>query len=166
MRTNIICDLDGTIALDTSRAHHLHKTDCAKKLAPDNHKIECVCKTTDRDWISYFAACDTDEPNDAVIKLLRALESANHTIYILSGRSMSAHEETLEWLDMHEVPYNCLQLRALHDRTDDNLLKLRWAKELNLTPKNTLFVLEDRQRVVDMWRANSYRCFQVAPGAF
>jgi hypothetical protein len=161
---NIICDLDGTIALDHKRNHHLHGKDCPKHKSAD-HSLLCNCQPEDRNWKSYFDACDTDDPTEAVIQLLHRMY-ADHGIYILSGRSMSAHIKTLKWLHDNEVPYNYLQLRGSDDRTDDHLLKLKWADEFGLIPENTLFVLEDRTRVVDAWRAKGFRCFQVADGNF
>jgi len=164
---NIICDLDGTIALDHQRAKYLHKEGCPKKtfMAINMAAPECLCLPHDRDWKAYFDSCDTDEPCHAVISLLGVYEPISK-IYILSGRSMSAYEKTLEWLDKHNVPYNYLQMRNQDDRTADDILKIHWAWELGLDPENTLFVLEDRTRVVDAWRAKGFRCFQVAPGNF
>jgi hypothetical protein len=163
---NIICDLDGTIALDTGRAQYLHKNEgCPKHLYPNDNRLVCECLPSDRDWNSYFDDCDTDEPCHAVIHILRNM-TPYHTIYILSGRSMSAQKKTNKWLYDNDVPYNFLQMRGTDDRTADDVLKLQWASVFDLTPLNTLFVLEDRTRVVDAWRAAGFRCFQVAPGNF
>lgn len=161
---NIICDLDGTIALDHGRAHFLHTDRCPKNKSTDP-TLTCICMPDERRWTEYFAACDTDEPNHAVIKILQAM-IIPHTIYILSARSMEVHEKTVAWLSKYFVPYHCLQMRGSDNRTDDDTLKLGWAEVFDLTPKNTLFVLEDRTRVVDAWRAKGFRCFQVAPGNF
>lgn len=145
---NIICDLDGTIALDHKRNHFLHPVDGGK-----------------RDWDAYFDACHTDKPNRAVIEILHKFFLYN-TIYILSGRSHIVLEKTLTWLVDHNVPYHRLQMRAIDDRTDDHILKIGWAKLFDLTPDNTLFVMEDRQRVVDAWRAQKFTVLQVASGNF
>jgi phosphoglycolate phosphatase-like HAD superfamily hydrolase len=163
---NIICDLDGTIALDHGRAHHLHHPSCAKYPNPNNHNVGCLCTAEERDWKSYFDACETDEPCHAVIEVINALSQQGHDIWILSGRSMSASIKTLAWLKKYHVEYEYIQMRSVEDRTADDVLKLDWAEAFNLTPKNTLFVLEDRTRVVEAWRAAGFRCFQVAPGNF
>lgn len=162
---NIICDLDGTIALDHGRAHLLHKNDCPKMMDAGNHSLVCICTTEDRNWKRYFDHCDTDVPCHAVIEILASLQH-DHYIYILSSRLHSTLDKTVKWLGDHSVPYNYLQLRALPDRTDDHILKMTWADNFGLTPENTLFVLEDRTRMVDAWRAKGFRCFQVAPGNF
>lgn len=163
---NIICDLDGTIALDHKRNHFLHKSSCVRHKNPES--FPCTCEPADRMWKEYFDACDTDEPCLAVTSILNAVAGliVQPKIWILSGRSMSASEKTIAWLARHHVQYDVLQMRSVEDRTDDHILKLRWAKELGLTPQNTLLVFEDRQRVVEAWRENGFRCFQVAPGNF
>lgn len=148
MKENIICDLDGTLANDEHRAVHLHPEET-------------------RDWEKYFSLCHLDAPHVAAIEVLNVFyETHMYNITILSGRSMSTAEKTYEWLKKHKVKHNYLQMRGVDDRTQDDVLKLRWAKELGLGPKNTLFVLEDRQRVVDAWRKAGYTVFQVAPGKF
>lgn len=162
---NIICDLDGTIALDHGRAHHLHGSACPKKII-GNENFPCVCPPEDRDWKAYFDACHTDEPCHAVIETINALSAIGHDVWILSGRSMSASEKTVVWLTEHKVAYEYIQMRSVEDRTADDVLKLGWAAAFNLTPKNTLCVFEDRQRVVEAWRTAGFRCFQVAPGNF
>ena len=163
--SNIICDLDGTIALDHKRNHHLHKESCPKRADHPRKLLACECGPYDRKWDEYFAACTTDTPNDAVIKVLIKF-AIYHNIYILSGRSMGVSEQTIAWLQKHNVPYNYLQMRGVQDRTDDHLLKLQWAEDFDLWPGNTLFVMEDRKRVVDAWRAKGFTCFQVAAGDF
>jgi hypothetical protein len=143
----MICDLDGTLALDEHRAVHLH---------PENV----------RDWDKYYSLCHLDGLNEPVAEILRYFHS-DYTIYILSGRIQRTYVETLSWLQRHEVPFHYLQLRGDNDRTQDTELKINWArKDFLLTPENTLFVLEDRQRVVDAWRANGYTCLQVASNQF
>lgn len=147
----IICDLDGTIADDSHRAGHLHGRDEATGGLV-------------RDWDTYFSLCGADKPIGAVTNILWAMRNS-YSIYILSGRSAKYIQTTKEWLDRHLVPYDFLQLRPENNRVQDDVLKLGWANDLDLKNR-TLFVLEDRQRVVDAWRAAGYTCLQVAPGAF
>lgn len=163
--SNVICDLDGTIALDTGRSRWLHSNRCLKHKEPLNHSLLCSCEPYDRNWEAYFGACETDTPNPGVIQLLREM-SRLHTIYILSGRSFKVNVQTLAWMEQHQVPYDYLQMRSVEDHTNDHELKLRWAKEFGLDPGNTLFVLEDRTRVVAAWRHAGFTCLQVAPGDF
>lgn len=141
----VICDLDGTIALDEERAD------------------KCL-RQGKKDWDAYYDLCHTDKPCAAVITILRQF-AYDHDIYILSGRIYRTLEATTTWLWEHGVPYNYLQLRGTDDRTQDTELKLRWAKELGLQER-TLFVLEDRARMVKAWRDAGYTVLQVAEGNF
>lgn len=145
----VICDLDGTIALDNGRAkEHLHNPD--KK----------------RDWEAYFKDCPRDAPNWPVTDLLRSLQEQRVVVWILSGRSNIVRYETERWLREHQVPYTGMVMREKDDRTDDHILKIRWARELGFEPNNVWFILEDRKRVVDAWREAGYTCFEVAKGDF
>jgi len=146
----IIFDLDGTLALDHHRSHFL--------------------KGDTKYWDEYFNACVHDEPNQPIIDVLFALaQSSDETIGIFTGRSAKVLDETRMWLQMEGV-WNHIsefRMRPVDDRTADDELKLRWAKEVEAKYKTKItLVFEDRQRVVDMWRANGYTCCQVAPGAF
>ena len=139
----VVVDLDGTLALDHKRNHYLQRKP--------------------RDWDAYFAECHTDEPNEPVIALIRAMKEAGYSINIVSGRRDDYIEDTFSWLLDYNIPWNRLQLRRTGDYTDDHILKLKMIEPFR---NDILFVLEDRQRVVDMWRANGFTCLQVAPGNF
>lgn len=158
-KDTIICDLDGTIALDHKRNHFLHPHEHINGL--------CECKEKGgRDWNAYFDACGGDEPNWAVIDLLRLFWEDGYNIRILTGRTERVRAITEKWLSDHAVPHHSLRMRPEEEFTDDHQLKVLWAKEEKLEPDDVLFILEDRQRVVDSWRAAGYTCFQVAPGTF
>ena len=54
-----------------------------------------------------------------------------------------------------------LFMRSEGDRRPDTVVKLEMMKSLGLTPDDVLCILDDRQAVVDMWRANGFRVMQV-----
>lgn len=168
-KDTIICDLDGTIALDHKRAHFLHPPhkdtcDSIRYGVEWNHpKCNCGWK---RDWDSYFFACGTDEPNWPVIDTLRLYWEEGLNIRILSGRANRVREITEKWLREHAVPHHTLILRPENNREDDHKMKPELAFRQGWTPDRVLFVFEDRQRVVDEWRRLGYTVFQVASGNF
>lgn len=145
---NIIVDLDGTLACDAHRAHLL-------KGAPEERK-----------WDDYFALCDLDDPKMAEIMTIRMWHAAGYRIHIFSARRGSTLKKTEAWLRSNHVPYHLLILRPTESREDDHIMKLRWAQEEGLRPFNTMFVMEDRKRVVDAWRHAGFTVFQTAPGEF
>jgi hypothetical protein len=141
----IICDLDGTLALCEHRLHFLRQE------PPD--------------WDSFFLAAKSDEPNHAVIDIVNALwEYGDYKIVIFSGRSDIAGDITAKWLTKHGVCYDAIRMRKQGDYTPDNELKQQWLEELGV--ENVYFCIDDRQKVVDMWRSQGLTCLQVAEGNF
>jgi hypothetical protein len=147
----VIADLDGTIALIEHRRHWV-----AWKQHPELSSDEC--------WRRFFAECVNDLPNWPVIFTLQALARANYDIHIFSGRSDEVRERTHAWLYTYFVPYELLKMRAAGDFTPDEILKKQWIEEYDLS--QILCVLDDRAKVVAMWRELGLSCFQVAPGDF
>lgn len=154
MKNIIICDIDGTLCTDEHRNHLLAD--------PDNRK-----------WDEYFDLCHLDPPVQAVIEVLRSFSNyqlgdglpVKYEIHLMTARVDTVKQKTLDWLTLHGVPYDSIRFRPADCRVQDNVLKTKWADELG-GPDKVLFVLEDRQRVVDAWRSAGYTCFQVAPGNF
>lgn len=150
----VIFDLDGTLALI------------------DKRRIISKCPTTGKmDWDKFFdpAFIDLDQPNDPVIKMAQVLKDAGNMIVILSGRSKATKDATRTWLNKHDVPFDVLKMRPTSNDfkfMPDDQLKQRWLDQLFPNKSDILCVFDDRQKVVDMWRANGLTCMQVAPGNF
>jgi beta-phosphoglucomutase-like phosphatase (HAD superfamily) len=149
-----IFDLDGTTALVDHRRHILDDQN-------DSHR-----------WQKFYAACEHDEPNRAVIETMAALHSAGAEVWVFSGRSDEVREQTLAWLERF-APFvdwdenSNLTMRAEHDHRPDDELKKEWLDNLLEDDRARLVaVFDDRDKVVAMWRANGVACFQVAPGDF
>lgn len=146
-KDTIIVDLDGTLALDNHRNHHLH--------GPNGK----------RDWDTYFSLCHLDAPNIPVIELCRTLFRAEFNIQILTGRNETTGVKTAQWLVDHGVPHHGIRMRGAGDRTDDHSLKIGWGNDLG-GPDRVLFCVEDRKRVVRAWRLAGYTVLQCAEGDF
>lgn len=142
----IIFDLDGTLADCEHRRHLVRKND--------------------PDWRAFFAACVDDTPIQAVIDTLHAFNAdilGSHKVEIWSGRSEEVRAETEQWLFDVGIRGNKLRMRPVCDQTPDEILKKQWLDEEPVKPD---LVFDDRNKVVDMWRANGIICCQVAPGDF
>lgn len=168
----VICDLDGTLALDHHRHHHLNIpcTECEGRgtigSLDDYHRCPlCEGKKVKHNWDAYFAACGDDKIQPNIARLLDDLKMQGHTIHILTGRSASVYEQTESWLELKDIQYDFLRMRAPDDRTDDHILKIGWGAELG-GPLKVLCVIEDRTRVVKAWREAGYTCLQCAQGDF
>lgn len=137
----LICDLDGTLCLHNGRSPY------------DVDK------------------CDTDLLNLVTYKILWWwMESDARHIIFVSGREEKYRDKTEQWLEKHLSPTVFknvrLYMRPTGDFRKDDLVK----EELylkNIHGKyNVGFVMDDRNRVVDMWRRNGLTCLQVAEGDF
>lgn len=150
---NVIFDLDGTIALIDDRR---------KLSTKDNGKI---------DWDVFFNPdnINLDQPNNAVITILRLLKDAGNRIVILSGRSKVTKDATKVWLKKFDVPFDVLKMRPTSRDfmyMPDDQLKQMWLDKLFINKNDIVCVFDDRQKVVDMWRDNGLTCMQVANGDF
>ncbi len=148
-KTTVIFDLDGTLALVDKRR------EIAKK---PNGKINFDI-FYDPQYI------ELDEPNSFVIELAKMYKRDGYEIVIVSGRSDRTKEATERWLEKYGILYDQMIMRKRKNFTPDNELKERWLEKY-LDRDDIRVVVDDRQRVVDMWRRNGLDVFQVANGNF
>ncbi len=137
----VIFDLDGT-------------------LADISHRVHFVRGTKKPDWDSFFKACADDLPHTHVIETFHAHRAAGHDVRVWSARSDVVRAETEHWLWwVAGIEPKFLQhMRAEGDNTPDDVLKRNWLMQEEKKPD---IVYDDRQRVVNMWRAEGVPCFQV-----
>jgi beta-phosphoglucomutase-like phosphatase (HAD superfamily) len=87
--------------------------------------------------------------------------SCNYEIVILTGRQNKFREVTLRWLNDKKIPYNQLVMRETGDGRSHSLVKKELYKEFVEPYHDVLFVLDDAQEDVDMWRKEVFlTCFQ------
>lgn len=156
MKPLYIFDLDGTLANIEHRLHFIQQRQ--------------------KDWPGFFAACPYDKPIIETLKTLWSLRKGGAEIWIWSGRSDEVRKETMAWLQDHSVFHSywnpmrapeSLMMRPAGDHQPDVKLKYGWLANLEPPERNRLTaVFEDRDSVVQMWRAAGVTCFQVAPGEF
>jgi predicted kinase len=94
-------------------------------------------------------------------------ETTEPKIIILSGRDGICRPETEEWLAKHSIQYDKLLMREAGDSRKDNIVKREIFENEIRNNYRVLFVLDDRNQVVDMWRNEvGLKVFQVAEGDF
>ena len=151
MKNTIIFDLDGTLALIDKRREVSTKP---------NGKL---------DWGKFFNSTNIklDEPNLPVIKMAQLFSEQGFNIVILSGRSNKTEPATRSWLSKNKVPFNKLIMRNSETNhfTPDWVLKKNMLDE-NLDINDVFLVVDDRDRVVKLWRSLGLTTFQVAEGNF
>ena len=166
-KKTVIFDLDGTLAIIDKRKEHATQS---------NGKIN---------WNEFFnpAHISFDEPNEPVIKLAQMFKQQGFEILIFSGRNDRMYERTVEWLEWNDVPFDLLVMRPdkfksksfpiadgnpatgdMRFMPDEILKKKMLDKFVNID--DVLFVVDDRNKVVDMWRDLGLVVLQPAPGNF
>lgn len=108
----------------------------------------------------------TDKPNDDVIALVNSLWELGYTIIGVSGRDEDYRWATEAWWHTYGVPFEEFYMRPSGDKRKDDIIKDELYEKHIAGRYNVLGVLDDRDRVVAMWRAKGLTVFQVADGAF
>ena len=150
-KNTVIFDLDGTLADITAR----------KELATKpNGKL---------DWDVFFDPenIKLDVPNSPVVKLAQMLAEDGFTIIIFSGRTDKTKFTTRSWLSNNRIPFQKLIMRdskTNHFTPDDILKKDMLDKHADID--DVFLVVDDRNKVVKMWRDLGLTVFQVAEGDF
>jgi hypothetical protein len=136
----IVCDLDGTLALLGERSPY----DTGRAMEDAlNHPVANVIEV-----YSHQKLFDT-------------------RLILLSGREEKYRRVTEDWLKKHQIiSYEALYLRPTGDRRKDYIVKQEIYNKNIHDKYDILFVLEDRDQVVKMWRGIGLTCFQVAYGNF
>ena len=149
----IICDIDGTLANIDHRICHLEKTP--------------------KDWNTFNSLMYKDKPNRWCEVILTALHIVRYKIIFLTGRTEEYRKITSEWLDRNFIFYADPSIRSsiLLMRKDDDFRKDAVVKkeiyERHIKPHyNVIFILEDRSRVVQMWRSLGLTCLQCKDGDY
>jgi len=168
----VIFDIDGTLADIEHRRHFV----TGKK----------------KDFDAFNAAMKYDIPNQPIVDLLWMCESDAKQIIFCTGRMEQYREVTRNFLldkcsyegSYHDDLYadegytresieahldTYLMMRPDNRRHDpDKDIKQDMFNEILKTvdKSNILYAVDDRQRVVDMWRSNGITCLQVAEGNF
>lgn len=108
-----------------------------------------------------------DTPNGPVISVVRALYAAGHRIVVMSGRSDECRTDTETWLSEHlGVPCSGPFMRAAGDFRKDAVVKRELFDTHVRDTYDVVCVLDDRDQVVEAWRAMGLTVFQVAEGNF
>lgn len=148
--TTIDCDLDGTTSLLNGRSPY-DASSCDRD-PPNTPVVECI-----KAMYAYLVARAAAEKKDPTkVKIL-----------FTSGREEKYRAPTEKFLAEHLpcIPYE-LHMRKTGDMRKDSIIKREMFDTEIRGRFNILFVLDDRNQVVDNWREMGLHCWQVAPGNF
>ncbi len=132
----IICDIDGTLAHMVTRGPY--------------------------DTSRYHE----DDIDPIIREIVERYRQDGFFIIICSGRDDTYREVTAKWLAKHGVIYDGLLMRPADDKRNDAIIK-REIYDGHIKDRYDIhFVLDDRDRVIAMWRDLGLKVLQVAPGDF
>lgn len=141
----VIFDLDGTLA------------DC-------EHRKKYLLQKP-KDWNAFFAEAVHDTPIEPMRVLNRTLaESGKFCIYICTGRHEGMRVGTEAWLKKHEIEWDFLLMRREKDFRQDFTVKKEMLSQL--PAERVLFIIDDRNQAVEMWRREGFFCLQCADGDY
>ena len=133
-----VFDLDGTMCNIKHRLHHI---------LVDRSKGE------KKNFPEFYRAVPNDLPIEEIVALNQVLPAEN--IYLITGRSMECVDDTKELLAKHGIRWSRLYMRWHHNFEHDVDLKRHMADEFI---ENIIFAIDDRPRIVEMWRENNVPC--------
>ena len=132
----VLCDLDGTLAHLNGRSPYDAST------------------------------CLDDLVNMPVAHIVQTYAGLGVYVILVSGREARYRKPTERWLQKHNIPYHALHMRPTRDYRKDAVIKTELYRSHLEGAYSVLFVLDDRNQVVEMWRGLGLTCLQVAPGDF
>lgn len=119
-----------------------------------------------------YTQVHTDTVDEQVRWLVNSMFRKGVMVLFVSGRDDSCRDETVKWLEYHGILFDELHMRptGAKDANGNKLPDYRVKYDLfnqNIRGKyNVRFVLDDRDQVVNLWRALGLKCLQVQPGDF
>lgn len=177
MRKIVIVDMDGTLADCSHRRREKLKPcePCKGKGTVQDYNSQTgvwndtfICQhcsgfggVPGTDWDHYFRhdLIESDPPFEHIVNWVREL-AKDYLIAIVSGRPENKCAiPTVNWLRKNEVPFDYIFMRESRDMRDDTIVKQEILDKM--PKKQILMAIDDRNRVVDMWRKNKIKCIQV-----
>lgn len=127
-----------------------------------------------KDWAAFNAGMKDDTPNAPIVNLYESLlDSIDRysptltEIILMSGRSADHRRVTEDWLVKHGLDrYFALFMRGFNDMRDDAIVKKELYEKYVKPYFDVSFVVDDRSKVVSMWRSQGLTCLQCAEGNF
>jgi predicted kinase len=174
----IICDLDGTLCNVDHRLYTVRPPkEWEEEIALAKKEKRKNIHGWKADWNSFFKNIPGDTVNEWCADILKCL-SIDYQVVYCSGRPDDYKRETLAWIkenDLFTFDHSYvggldqeaeLFMRPRNDSRDDSIVKEIILDFEILTRYQPYFMIDDRQRVVDMWRKRGFTTLQCAKGDF
>lgn len=104
-----------------------------------------------------------DDVDDVVAEVVGALWASNeYRVIVMSGRDSSCMGKTVDWLNMHAIPFDELFMRPEKDMRPDNEIKAELFDTHIRDNFDVQFVIDDRWQVCKMWLGMGLKVFNVS----
>jgi len=114
----------------------------------------------------FYSLLHKDRVNNWCKTLVDAMFYKNIYIFIVTARPEKYRRETTDWLLRHNIRYHEL-LMSPGIEEQDNAQAKKYIYEKQIKDKyQVLFVVDDRQDVVKMWRKLGIVCLQCDEGSY
>ena len=144
----VVFDLDGTLFNCEHRQEHARKGN----------------------WDEFHSRCIFDDIFDDAVTFARLLSKDFYHIVGLTGRNEEYRSLTDAVLHKNKIPVTRLLMRPDGDWRPDHELKptvlAEYFGNIEEALKHVLVILEDRDKVVKVWRNLGFRCWQVQEGNY
>lgn len=130
----VLVDVDGTLA----------HNDGHRSFYDESKVLRDKCHWHIADWVNELAK--------------------EYTIFVVSGRHSTCGTDTINWLKMWGIHHDAVFMRHAWDNRSDEVVKKEILDSiLKIVPKENIFmVIDDRPKVLRMWRANGLKVIPVA----
>jgi predicted kinase len=109
------------------------------------------------------STCEDDLLNEPVYELYKSYYPSKK-IVLVSGRKDTWKDQTISWLDKHNIRYDALYMRAELDQRKDSVVKQEIYEAYIKNVYNVHAVIDDRPQVLRMWRDNGLFTINVGHG--
>ena len=137
-RDAVIFDIDGVLANNDHRVHHL--------------------TPPDPDWNAFFEACGFDDVYQDAWNLVRLLRQ-NYAIVLITGRPEWVRPHTVDWLDKKVIQFTQMVMRPDSYSIPGDVFKSLIVDELR-SDFEFKMAFEDNTQTVQMYRDRGIPCWQ------
>lgn len=147
-KLTLLWDLDGTLANCDEFVHHL--------------------RTDPKNWDKWNEHILHHTPYWDMVHLFEMYHACGHVNFIITARMENVRRDTEAWLNIVGIQdkHEGLFMRGMTDYRPDYEVKLDVLNTLRSQGIEPDIAFEDRGSVVQMYRENGLRCFQVSDGNY
>lgn len=128
-----IFDLDGTLCNVTSIRHHVLK----------KHK----------DFKSFHSESVNCPPNEEVVRAARQAKENGRAVLVVTARSFDYVFHSMFWLNINDVPYDQIYMRAANDYRPDHEVKKDILDMIKADGYHPVGAWDDRAEIAEVWES-------------